>query len=418
MRVSTPGHSMFSDLYSPNVPIEIQGTSFLANLILLESKDLDVILEMDWLTKHQGVIDCVKRTVTLTNEDGEVVTYQSPESVTIRTCLNQMEVEELPSETFKDPKKLEDILVVCEYQEVFPDDLTTMPPKREIEFRIDLVPGTAPIYKRPYRMAANEMAEVKKQVDEQLQKGYIRPSTSPWGAPVIFVEKKDKTKRMCVDYRALNDVIIKNKYPLPRIDDLFDQLKGAKVFSKIDLRSRHVYNILIVGNSYLIQIRVYRPKLQMVLLEDILEGVEVIHEQTVLLRVTLEGQRSFISAAGLGVNLAAQYDTCRKQLTWSREDLISKDLYRGGLKEWERNGKRGQLAKLETANMSSATTTDNNNKTTGSDDSKPNKDDGPSPAVTMKTVQTVEVRESAGQEKVLKPTKVVHHIPADQAKLD
>jgi hypothetical protein len=84
-------------------------------------------------------------------------------------------------------KKLEDIPIICEYPEVFPEDLTTMPPKREIEFRIDLAPGTAPIYKRPYRMAANELAEVKKQVDEQLQKGYIRPSTSPWGAPVIFV---------------------------------------------------------------------------------------------------------------------------------------------------------------------------------------------------------------------------------------
>jgi Reverse transcriptase (RNA-dependent DNA polymerase). len=137
----------------------------------------------------------------------------------------------------KSPRKVEDIPIVQEYPEVFPEDLTTMPPKRKIEFRIDLAPGTAPIYKRPYRMAANELAEVKKQVDEQLQKGYIRPSTSPWGAPVIFVEKKDKTKRMCVDYRALNEVTIKNKYPLPRIDDLFDQLKGAKVFSKIDLRS-------------------------------------------------------------------------------------------------------------------------------------------------------------------------------------
>nr|ADC55379.1 gag-pol polyprotein [Oryza brachyantha] len=207
MRVNTPGHSMFSDLYSPVVPIEIQGTPFLANLILLESKDLDVILGMDWLTKHQGVIDCAKRTITLTSEEGKVVTYQSLESVTTRTCLNQMEAEEQPSEKDKDPKKLEDIPVVCEYPEVFPDDLTTMPPEREIEFRIDLVPGTAPIYKRPYRMAANEMAEVKKQVDEQLQKGYIRPSTSPWGAPVIFVEKKDKN------------------------------LKGARVFSKIDLRS-------------------------------------------------------------------------------------------------------------------------------------------------------------------------------------
>nr|ABA94346.1 retrotransposon protein, putative, Ty3-gypsy subclass [Oryza sativa Japonica Group] len=151
--------------------------------------------------------------------------------------LNQAAIEGQTETVEKSPRKLEDIPIVQEYPEVFPKDLTTMPPKREIEFRIDLAPGTAPIYKRPYRMAANELAEVKKQVDEQLQKGYIRPSTSPWGAPVIFVEKKDKTKRMCVDYRALNEVTIKNKYPLPRIDDLFDQLKGAKVFSKIDLRS-------------------------------------------------------------------------------------------------------------------------------------------------------------------------------------
>nr|ABA92238.1 retrotransposon protein, putative, Ty3-gypsy subclass [Oryza sativa Japonica Group] len=132
---------------------------------------------------------------------------------------------------------LSEIPIVREFGEVFPEELPGMPPKREIEFRIDLAPGTTPLHKRPYRMAANELAEVKKQLEELKEKGYIRPSTSPWGAPVIFVEKKDKTKRMCVDYRALNEVTIKNKYPLPRIDDLFDQLKGATVFSKIDLRS-------------------------------------------------------------------------------------------------------------------------------------------------------------------------------------
>jgi Reverse transcriptase (RNA-dependent DNA polymerase). len=132
---------------------------------------------------------------------------------------------------------LSEIPIVREFGDVFPEELPGMPPKREIEFRIDLAPGTTPLYKRPYRMAANELAEVKKQLEELKEKGYIRPSTSPWGAPVIFVEKKDKTKRMCVDYRALNEVTIKNKYPLPRIDDLFDQLKGATVFSKIDLRS-------------------------------------------------------------------------------------------------------------------------------------------------------------------------------------
>nr|AAS07293.1 putative retrotransposon polyprotein [Oryza sativa Japonica Group]ABF96784.1 retrotransposon protein, putative, Ty3-gypsy subclass [Oryza sativa Japonica Group] len=222
---------------APEVVLEIQRSPFLANLILLESKDLDVILGMDWLTKFKGVIDCANRIVTLTNEKVEAVVYKSPVSLKQGISLNQIEVENPVATEEKSSRKLEDIPIVCKYPEVFPKDLTTMPTKREIEFRIDLAPGTAPIYKRPYRMAANELAEVKKKVDEQLQKGYIRPSTSPWGAPVIFVEKKDKTKRMCVDYRALNEVTIKNKYPLPRIDDLFDQLKGAKVFSKIDLRS-------------------------------------------------------------------------------------------------------------------------------------------------------------------------------------
>nr|AAN04995.1 retrotransposon protein, putative, Ty3-gypsy sub-class [Oryza sativa Japonica Group] len=237
MRVHTPGGGMTTTHYCPSVTVEIQGLIFPANLILLESKDLDVILGMDWLARHRGVIDCASRTIKLTNAKGEVVTSQSLVPRKPGISLNQAAGEEQEVAVEKITKKLEDIPIVREYPEVFPDDLTTMPPKRDIEFRIDLVPGTAPIHKRPYRMGANELAEVKKQVDEQLQKGYIRPSTSPWGAPVIFVEKKDKTKRMCIDYRALNEVTIKNKYPLPRIDDLFDQLKGATVFSKIDLRS-------------------------------------------------------------------------------------------------------------------------------------------------------------------------------------
>ena len=112
-----------------------------------------------------------------------------------------------------------------------------MPPDRDIEFVIDHVPGTSPIAKRPYRMAASELAELKKQLEELQRIGFIRPSSSPWGAPVLFVKKKDWSMRLCVDYHALNEVTIKNKYPLPRIDDLFDQLKGAKYFSKIDLRS-------------------------------------------------------------------------------------------------------------------------------------------------------------------------------------
>jgi hypothetical protein len=132
-------------------------------------------------------------------------------------------------------KSLEEVPVVNEYLGVFPKELPGLPPDRNIEFVIDLVPGTSPIAKRPYRMPTSELAELKKQLEELQQSGFIRPSSSPWGAPV----KKDGSMRMCVDYRALNEVTIKNKFPLSKIDDLFDQLKGAKYFSKIDLRSRY-----------------------------------------------------------------------------------------------------------------------------------------------------------------------------------
>jgi hypothetical protein len=129
--------------------------------------------------------------------------------------------------------------VVEEFLDVFSDELPGMPPDRHIEFIIELLPGTAPIAKRPYRMGVDELEELKKQIKELQDKGLIRPSCSHWGAPVIFVDKKDGTQRMCVDYRSLNEVTIKNKYTLPRIDDLFDQLRGACVFSKIDLCSSY-----------------------------------------------------------------------------------------------------------------------------------------------------------------------------------
>jgi hypothetical protein len=132
---------------------------------------------------------------------------------------------------------LKKIRVVREYADVFPNELPGMPPDRDIEFAIELQPGTTPISKRPYRMPPVELAELKKQLQELLDKGFIRPSSSPWGCPALFVKKKDESLRLCIDYCPLNAVTIKNKYPLPRIDVLFDQLVGAKVFSKIDLRS-------------------------------------------------------------------------------------------------------------------------------------------------------------------------------------
>jgi hypothetical protein len=129
------------------------------------------------------------------------------------------------------------IRAVKDFPDVFPEELPGMPPDREVEFVIDLLTGTAPISKRPYRMSVEELKERKKQLTELQEAGYIRPSSSPWGAPVLFVQKKDGSQWMCVDYRSLNDVTVKNKYRLPRIEDLFDQMRGARVFSKIDLRS-------------------------------------------------------------------------------------------------------------------------------------------------------------------------------------
>jgi hypothetical protein len=132
---------------------------------------------------------------------------------------------------------LEEILVVQEYPDVFLEELPGMPLDRDIEFLIKLLPGTPPISKRPNRMLVNELVELKKQLVELQAKGFIHPSSSTWGALVLFVEKKYGTQRMCIDYRSLNEVTIKNKYPLLQIEDLFDQMKGASVFLKIDLRS-------------------------------------------------------------------------------------------------------------------------------------------------------------------------------------
>jgi hypothetical protein len=129
------------------------------------------------------------------------------------------------------------IPVVSEFVDVFPKEITGLPPEREVEFGIEVVPGTTPISKSPYRMAPAELKELKAQLEEMLESGFIRPSTSPWGAPVLFVKKKDGTLRLCIDYRELNKVTVKNRYPLPRIDDLFDQLQGSSIYSKIDLRT-------------------------------------------------------------------------------------------------------------------------------------------------------------------------------------
>ena len=236
-----------STLYR-NCPIEFCGVELPADLIKFSMKEFDVILGMDWLSKYSARIDCRDQKVSVKGPEGIRLAYKG---ITVKPGVKFISVMKARSylrkgyEAFlcnvvdvsKPEPDLSQIPVVCEYSDVFPDEIPGMPPHRVIDFCIDLAPGAAPISKAPYRMAPAELKELKSQLEELLNKGYIRPSVSPWGAPVLFVRKKDGSMRLCIDYRELNKVTIKNRYPLPRIDDLFDQLKGARIFSKIDLRS-------------------------------------------------------------------------------------------------------------------------------------------------------------------------------------
>jgi hypothetical protein len=212
----------------PKVNLKIRGVDFVANLIVLELKGIDVILRMDWMSKYKVLIDCAKKSVKMTTLEGKEMEFIVEPVVTAKGVANCAKVNQL------DASQGSEVPVVNEYPDVFPEELPGMPPDRDIEFVIELKPGTTPIYKTPYRMATPKLAELKEHVKELLEKGFISPSSSPWGAPVIFVPKKVGTQRLCVDYRALNEVTVKNKYPLPRIDDLFDQLCDVCVFFKID----------------------------------------------------------------------------------------------------------------------------------------------------------------------------------------
>jgi hypothetical protein len=232
MRVSSIGGRTKTDRYCPSARVQIRGIEFPADLIVMGTRDvaIDVILGMNWLTKYQASLSCDERTVRLVSLSGEEVLVElilfGPNKGSCHQITAHIEEINPP----------EAIRVVLEFSDVFPEDLLGMPPERKVEFVIELIPGTAPISKRAYRVSGPQLVELKRHIDELFEKGYIKPSTSPWAALVLFVEKKDGTKTMCIDYRALNEVTIKNKYPLPRIQDLFDQLRGASVFSKIDLR--------------------------------------------------------------------------------------------------------------------------------------------------------------------------------------
>jgi len=196
----------------------------------------------DWLSANHVYIGCTEKSIympTSNTTEGVALsellkhTYQIVQFIcawdkgfyVILTVVSESDIS--PS----------DIPVVNEYLDVFPSDVTSLPPEREVEFSIDLIPEANPVSIAPYRMSPLELKELKSQLEELIQKHFIRPSVSPWGATVLLVKKKDGSMRLCIDYCQLNKVTIKNKYPLPRIDDLLDQLKGASVFSKINLRS-------------------------------------------------------------------------------------------------------------------------------------------------------------------------------------
>jgi hypothetical protein len=246
VEVSNPlGQSVHVNTVYRNCPLTVGGLEFPADLLKMPFREFDVILGMDWLHRHNVKLECRLKEVTLRHPSGEEVVMYGITN-TLQNQISLMKAKRLirrGCEAYliyamnKKELKLENIDTVREFPDVFPEELPGLPPDREVEFAIDVVPGAAPISIAPYRMAPVELKELKKQLQELLEMGFIRPSVSPWGAPVLFVKKKDGSMRLCIDYRQLNKITIKNKYPLPRIDDLFDQLRGACYFSKIDLRS-------------------------------------------------------------------------------------------------------------------------------------------------------------------------------------
>ncbi|GJS69321.1 putative reverse transcriptase domain-containing protein [Tanacetum coccineum] len=228
---------------------------FNINLMPVEMGSFDAIIGMDWLSKYSAVIDCAKKIVRIPSGSEILIVRGDGCSEGHRTRLNIISCTKVQKYLLKgshvflahvttkeiedksEKKRLKDVPIVKYFPDVFPEDLLGLPQTRQVEFHIDLVPGAAPVARAPYRLAPSEMKELADQLQELSDKGFIRPSSSPWGAPVLFVKKKDGSLRMCIDYRELNKLTVKNRYPLPRIDDLFDQLQGSSVYSKIDLRS-------------------------------------------------------------------------------------------------------------------------------------------------------------------------------------
>ncbi|KAL0553609.1 hypothetical protein IC582_007509 [Cucumis melo] len=228
--------------------IEIAGYVIEVTLLILDMHDFDVILGMDRLAANHASIDCSCKEVAFNTPLNASFKFKAEGSRSLPKVISAMRASKLLNQgtwsilaSVVDTREVDVSLssepVVRDYLDVFLEELLRLPPHREIKFSTVLEPGTVPISIAPYRMAPAELKELKVQLQELLDKGFIRPSVSPWGALVLFVKKKDGSMCLCIDYRELNRVTVKNKYPLPRIDDLFDQLQRATMFSKIDLRT-------------------------------------------------------------------------------------------------------------------------------------------------------------------------------------
>ncbi|XP_071900975.1 uncharacterized protein [Coffea arabica] len=249
LEIRTPmgNKKVITSLVYKNCEFWVGERKMLVDLISLDIKGYDVIIGMDFLGHHHAKLDCRAKVVKFCIPGEATLRLDVKGRLASSAMVSGIRARKMLSKgaqgfiaflinTPSDQAKLEDVPVVREFPDVFPEELKTLPPERDVEFKIDLVPGTAPISKTPYRMAPAELKELKIQLQDLLEKGFVKESDSPWGAPVLFVKKKDGSLRLCIDYRVLNEVTNKNKYPLPLIDSLFDQLQGSVVFSKLDLR--------------------------------------------------------------------------------------------------------------------------------------------------------------------------------------
>jgi hypothetical protein len=222
--ISTPGGKTVTQYLAKNIPLNLEGNVYKTGLIILDGQRIDVILGMSWMKEFKTLLDIAARMVHLESPAHGSVILKLLSLTSTASTLHHTTAQ-----------NLEDIPVACEFPGVFLEDLSGMPPDDDVEFTIELQSSTAPISRRPYKIMFKELAELK----ELLNKGYIHPSSSHWGHPALFVKKKDQSLRLYVDYLLLNDITVKNKYPLPRIDILFNKLVGAKVFSNVDLCSSY-----------------------------------------------------------------------------------------------------------------------------------------------------------------------------------